>query len=467
MTEFLETKPDVADAHWAETAGETTEQPVALQDRGYHTPTGAEAGDIPTAAHLNWLLREFFRWCRNLSGGAVRRFVTLAEGISACEPGELFTVYRPGPIGDTVVSHTPAKAPTCWCHDGRYLVYGIDKTGTSPRVSTIKAYHAGSGVQLGTGAWTAEDCPHSVCSDGRYVFVASVSGAGPYETTIEMFDLDALTPWDDVDTYTIALDWNPVINGLAANGTHLVAIGNNATDDKSQMTVISYDADGMALVGAASLCDSTGMVKAVAIADRWAVMVGAQNPASPESNALTVVQLSDATELVTLNVAAWSKATDFGWLAVSTDGQRILVTGYAMDPAAGTDHRAVMWLVPDPGAGWMAGFTILTQEDFGNTFNAPCSVDDSLRLIAETSAGVIEIADKRETTIHVTSATGDTGTAPTCTVRESLDGMCYWIWDGSQFKGVQIHQEPRLFRRVAANDPYREPLPGRLAQPVR
>lgn len=459
MSEYPRAKPDLPDATWCDGLGSPT---VVEPDPGLKA-AGYAAADKPAHSHWNWihqLIGYVFDWLR---GCVVRRFPTLAEAIAATEPGDMFQVYNPQAQGATILTKTPFAAPLCWTVDGGQLYVCTDEVGHDPRVPSLRAYHGSSGVQ----AWSAltdNDLPHSICSDGAYVFVASVSGAGPYTTEIEQFDAvtGAL-----IQKHTIAVSWNPTINGMAANGAYLVAIGDTTTD--AAMKVWSYTGAGMTLVGTATLCDVLGAGKACAISDRWAVMVGAQNPASPESNAIMLVQLSTAAELVTLNIAAWSKnaGVDYGFLGVATDGQRILCTGHPMDSAGGTNYRSASWFTQDQSAAWMTNLLLLAQETITTELDGACSLDDEFRMLAETSGSSLLIADKLRNTVHELSLTGDIGTTPTATVRESLDGMGCWIWDGTNFVNVQLHQGPRLFRRSSGTDPYRRPLPSRLAQPVR
>jgi hypothetical protein len=456
VSEYPRDIPDLEGLHWADGGSpETiTEPDESLKDDGY------AANDKPAAAAWNWTQRELGRVADWLQGCTVRRFATLAEGIEATSPGDLFQVYDPKAVGSEMLSITPSADPRCYCCDGWRVFIGNAAAG----VDTLRAYHASTGAVLWHSE-TVNDVPGSVCCDGEYVFCSSTSGGGPYTTKIEMFSaLDGSL----IDTETLTGDWATPIGGIACNGGYLVAIGWNATDNKSTMRIWPYTGAGFgALVG--SLDYTTGAsneVKACAIGDTWAVMVGIDGTGAAYT-VLKVVDLATAAELCSVDTAAWSTSSDHGLLSVATDGRRIYTAGLHMDPAAGTDYRNVfIWGQSPSYPGWDGGAQLISSSHMPGDLDHALSVDDSLMALMASSTGAAGAftIDGGEPVVAVA---GDSGVLPGAIAHSSLDGGLLWYFDGTDLVGVNLYREPRLYRRASGTDVNRGPLPGRLAQPVR
>jgi hypothetical protein len=460
VSEYPRAIPDLVDLHWCDggTPETATEPDEGLKGAGY---TGNAK---PAQVHWNWREREIGRLAEWLQGCVVRRFSTLAEAIAATAPGDLFTVYAPLALGAVAVTKEmpTASATVGWTTDGRRLYRILDRAGIAPRASSVVAYHAGTGA-LEWGSFTVVDLPAVVCTDGRYCFVLSVDAGA---TKIEMFAVEADTPYiagELIDTFNVAGTWTPVAGGMAANGAHLVCLGD--TGAKSGMKVIPYDSSGFgALVGTVDYTTAASCeVAACAIADTWAVMVGIDGTGAART-AMIIVDLAAATALLTLDVQSWGASGVRGFLAVATDGRRIYATGHPMDPAAGVDYRTAFAFARIPYTPeWGGGAELLWSEDRG-TADGAVTLDDHHTLsrnVAVTAANVYDRADHGHE-LQVSCAGSTMGV-----VRESMDGYLLWVRAGDNLNGIQMYREPRLYRRVSGTDVNRGPLPSRLAQPVR
>jgi hypothetical protein len=336
MAEYPTTKPVLADPlRWATGAGheDATEPTSGLKDAGY------TVNAKPTNAHYNFHRQRVGEGLAWLEGNAVRNFSTLGEGIHETAPGELFQVYAPAALGATVVTVTPAFHPVCWTVDGKHVYACKGAHEAAPRERTLFAYHASDGsLAWDAASFTVDDNPTAVCSDGAYVFVATVTGTGPYTTTIEQFEAATGTL---IHQLVIAGDWLQRSDGLAANGTHLVSIGIDADGTLSGMVVILVDGQsGMTEVGTCRYGAQTDIVQGVAIGDTWAVMVGAPCTFGEGSDSaiLVTASLADGASLYRYSAAAWTWDSAEGLLSCATDGERIFATGYAGDPLGATNY---------------------------------------------------------------------------------------------------------------------------------
>jgi hypothetical protein len=337
MAEYPTTKPVLADPlRWATEAGheDATEPTSGLKDAGY------TVNAKPTNAHYNFHRQRIGEGLAWLEGNAVRNFSTLGEGVHETAPGELFQVYAPAALGATVVTVTPAFHPVCWTVDGKH-VYACKTTHEqAPRAPSLFAYSAADGaLAWESAAFTVDDNPTAVCSDGAYVFVATVTGTGPYTTTIEQFEAATGTL---IDQLVIAGDWLQRSDGLAANGTHLVSIGSNESGSASSgMKVILVDGQsGMSEVATCRYGAHDELVQGVAIGDTWAVMVGAPTTFGEGSDSaiLVTVSLADGASLYRYSATAWTWISSTGLLSCATDGERIYATGYPGDPLGATNY---------------------------------------------------------------------------------------------------------------------------------
>jgi hypothetical protein len=440
MAEFPRAKPTTLEAlHWADVAPATppVEPAEGLKDAGY------AVNAKPAAVAWNWREREIGKLAQWV-GAMPRRFATLAEGIAATSPGDLFAVEPANGLalarGANWLS-IPAT-PLAWCTDG-WQVY----EGTS---NVVTAYHAGTGVE----EWSVDLGGANIqqmCCDGGRVFAACSDGG----TGITIYMLSSATG-AEIDTITVSpWDLTNCPLALAANGTRLLLGGQNAT--QTGVTVCEYteSAISVGFTAVHGAVAGTQWVESVAIFNAWFIYSAKAN----ESGRIMVKVSFGAAVLGAVETTSWGPVPRFKQL--STDGDRIYASGSA--GLFGALAQARQWEFSSYLESAAAGCPYSQEpSDYGADINGAGVIGPGVRAMNPAAAAGVFVYDHDWRLVAFLGV--DRSLVPS-----SFDGLNLWVYDTTgtdNLRAYALNLAPRLFRRASSLDVNRRAV-GMLAQPVR
>jgi hypothetical protein len=446
MTEYPRAIHDGDGLHWADGGSpETiTEPDEGLKEAGY------AALAKPAAAHWNWREREIGRLAEWTAGVAVRRFSTLADGIAATEPGELFQVHdangrrianlEQGAPDDWLA--ITVGTPTCWCQDGLRAYCGYAD-------GSVVAYSLADGSTAWTEQTTNDEACVQMCCDGARLFVAAFDGA----TGIRVNMMDA-SDGSIIDTDLMG-EWSlyhcPNGCGMAANGTYMVMAGSSST----ATGVLQYSYTPTEIVDKASYTHGTVAgtmwIRCVAIHDTWFVAAGNVNASD---RFIVKVSLLTNTVIGSLTNAAWSPTPIFN--SISTDGLRIYATGTQGDYDTTGTHRQFEF------SSYIEGVIFPIKTDtpsYDADIDGASCWTPKLHVINDSDAGIL-IFNEDFYSLGWINVQSEISVSPS-----SFDGRNLWIRQAATtIRGYALSQEG-IYRRASDLDIYRR-APGQLAQLV-
>lgn len=385
-----------------------------------------ETSDEPAPEHVNFALREALKAALHLHRRTPRQFTTLAEGIAATSPGNLFFVRSVSPRERLALTETegPSGATiTAIDTDGQYVFFA----------DTDGFVHCVAKVDPGTAIWSVDlesgKVPYLVAADGAHVFVGFASGLA----TKTYYILDHTD--GSVVSSTLTDPPTAGVGRIASNGVKVAFI--RANDERDLV-----------------VADADDLLTSTTHADHWGAS-GGQTDLCITANRIISCGSNNGGDK---HVICWDLGGNVKWSfgvttttaspnAIATDGDLVF---FGTD---GTTHDGVAANLFCLALG--TGELVWTA-DVGSSLDVQSVAVDDTYVLAADDSGNLALIDKRTGAI-VEYRTGGGSVTPTkrliCT-----DGQDWITANGGSVHVLSRAVPSRLYQRVAGTDQHRRPF---------